>query len=270
MGSTSHNRIRAAKNFFVWLEETDRWQGFKRWEKHFKVSKIELMTDEEKDESDDDWSFTIDELATLYHAANNRMKLLMLLALNTAMTQGEIATLSRRHFVTTQSTIIRNGQVIQPGEYWITKTRKKVKGKAQRGRWRLWDETYTMSSNQWTFLRNKQTNFDQRALMFVTRFNKPLVWYKRGDIHNSGLRIDAVQKSWDYLLDNTPKVKRRSFKYLRKTSSQFVRDIGGKELSELQLVHTDTTMGRAYNKGDYIKLGEVLMQVRKKLQPMFE
>ena len=268
---TAHNHIRAIKNFFIWLEETDRWHGFRRWERHFKVSQVELMTDDEKDEADDaDWSFSTDELATLYRAASDRMKLFMLLALNTAMTQGELATLRRRHMIVMRSTIIRNGQVIQPGEYWITKVRKKVKGKAQRGRWRLWSETYEMAIRHWTYSRNKETNYDERDLMFVTRLGNPLVWYKRGDAQTPGQRLDSVQQAWNRLLDRTPRVTRRPFKHLRKTSSQLVRDIGGKELSELHLVHTDKTMGRAYNKGDYIRLGEVLIEVRKKLLVMFD
>ena len=270
---TAHNHIRAAKNLLAWLEETDQWPGFKRWEKHFKISKLELMTEDEKDEADDkDFTFTIKELATLYKAAsrNNRLQMLMLIALNTAMTQGEIATLKRRHFLVIRSRIISRGEVIEPGEFWLTKVRKKVKGKSQRGRWRLWPETETMIADHWMWQRNKQTNYDDADYLLLSRTGKPLVWYKRGDGTVLGQRLDSVQQTWDRLLNRTPSVRRLPFKHLRKTSSQLVRDIGGKEMSEIHLVHTDKTMGRAYNKGDYVRLGEVLVEVRKMLNPLFD
>ena len=62
-----------------------------------------------------------------------------------------------------------------------------------------------------------------------------------------------------------------SFKHLRKTASQFVRDIAGKELSEAFLCHSDRTTGRHYNKfSDWSTLTDTLTKVRRKLQPMLD
>ena len=67
------------------------------------------------------------------------------------------------------------------------------------------------------------------------------------------------------------KGKGMSFKHLRKTASQFVRDIAGKELSEAFLCHSDRTTGRHYNKfSDWSTMTDALDKVRKKLQPMFD
>jgi len=61
-----------------------------------------------------------------------------------------------------------------------------------------------------------------------------------------------------------------SFKHLRKTASQLVRDVAGKELSEAFLCHSDRTTGRHYNKfSDWSTMADALDKVREKLRPMF-
>ena len=62
-----------------------------------------------------------------------------------------------------------------------------------------------------------------------------------------------------------------SFKHLRKTASQLVRDVAGKELSDAFLCHSDRTTGRHYNKfADWSAMADALDKVREKLRPMFD
>ncbi len=89
---------------------------------------------------------------------------------------------------------------------------------------------------------------------------------------NNGAKTDMIAIAWRRLRMSVGMTGRgMSFKHLRKTASQLIRDAAGKELSEAFLCHSDRTTGRHYNKfSDWSTMADALDQVRAKLQPVFD
>lgn len=89
---------------------------------------------------------------------------------------------------------------------------------------------------------------------------------------DNGIKTDLIALAWRRLRMSVGMTGRgMSFKHLRKTASQLVRDLAGKELSEAFLCHSDRTTDRYYNKfSDWSAMADALDRVRKKLRPMFD
>lgn len=172
---------------------------------------------------------------------NDQRKLYYLLGLNCGFAQGELSSLSIGE--------INLGAKNYP---YIERLRKKT---LVQGKWKLWPETAKLLK---THLEARGTK-EATAKVFQTKNGNNLVW-----INENGSRIDTVINAWRRWTSNITLPDGISFKSFRKTGSQWVRDLGGQEMSELYLSHTDKTTGKHYNKGDAEKLAAILDEARNK------
>jgi hypothetical protein len=247
---TAMNYIRATRQFVDWLDATDatKWEAPRRWEKLFAINRQQLSAGHARNgaSGDEVRAFSVDELTTLYAEANDACRLYMLLALNCGWTQADIATLTAEHLKLRSSPPYAHRDRGKTGIY---------------GRWHLWPETIAAIKAATKGTRRKKDEILLRT--------------KRGTVlvrQTKGVKTDLIALAWRRLrISVHMKDKGMSFKHLRKTASQFVRDIAGKELSEAFLCHSDRTTGRHYNKfSDWSTMTGALTKVRKKLQPMFD
>jgi hypothetical protein len=149
------------------------------------------------------------------------------------------------------------------------------------GRWRLWPETAKLLRKQMA-----AENVDDLALL--GKSGRPLVYHVGKD------RYDAVRHEWDDVLDRAKrsfeqhekqyagiperlwpkryrapvKVRRLSFKYLRKTGGNLVRRLSGRERADVFLAHADPTMARPYTNKDFKALAKTLDKLRQQLVPV--
>ena len=100
-------------------------------------------------------------------------------------------------------------------------------------------------------------------------FGKPLVYFNK-----SKNKIDLVYAAWENLLNNKDvknKVQPLSFKYLRKTGADLIKEIAGSEIAQLYLSHSKTTIAdKHYINPDFPKLFDALQKMRKRLSLMFD
>ena len=180
-------------------------------------------------------TYSMAELTALYGQANGRMRLLMLLALNCGFCSAELATL-RQDEVDLKAKIIRR--------------RRQKTGVAME--WKLWPETATALANEMA----------THGVLALTANDKPLVEYI------GGRRIDAITNPWRRL-QKQANVGRGSFKTLRKTGATMVRSIGGIEVSEMYLSHSEKTVAKYYSVPEPKHLATALASLRRRLAPMF-
>jgi integrase len=164
----------------------------------------------------------------------------MLLGLNTGMTQHEIAQLRKVE--------------VDLGRGYVERRRYKT---GVYGRWKLWPETADL-------LGAEMDGDARQPLALLNDEGLPLVKYH--DDH----RNDSVGLSWRRMVERVEGVRPLSFKFLRKTGSDLVRKVGGKEMAEAFLAHAERSLSRVYNNRDFERLDAVLTQVRGTLQQMFE
>jgi integrase len=238
------------RQFFAWLDDAGRWEAPRRFEKLFRVKRRTLMTQAERLKAAAGVeTFTIDELAALYAAANSRQRLYILLALNCGFTQQEMAALrcDEIHELEAEHPYVRHAR---------TKT-------GVVGRWELWRETALA-----LIQRLGETPENDDCLALLSEDGNPLVHYGAKN------KSDSVRLTWDRLL-NAEGVKGRvrplSFKYLRKTGSDLVRKAAGLEASQVYLAHAGKSVAeRHYNNADFEKVAVGLRKLREYLQPMFD
>jgi len=160
---------------------------------------------------------------------------------------------------------IRNGIVWEP--YHYENHRKAMPTELNL---KEWNEKRAKERKCWEDF-NWKTNLDDNV--FLTDEGNLLF-----EINDKGHRNDAVKTLWKRWA-KTADVQRLSWKYMRKTASQLVRqaatDLGlnGDYISEIFLAHKAPVMSRPYNERDateYQQLRRVLMEVRKRIQPIFD
>ena len=61
-----------------------------------------------------------------------------------------------------------------------------------------------------------------------------------------------------------------SFKYLRKTGADMIRKIGGRDVSEVYLAHSEPALSQAYTNRDFDKLSASLHALQQQLARAFE
>ena len=128
-------------------------------------------------------------------------------------------------------------------------------------RWALWAETVKMLQDE--ISRRKEKPKAGEPLL-LSRDGLPLVRFA-GDT-----KLDAIWQAWFKTMAKLPAATRFAFKDLRKVSSQIVRDIGGKELSEVFLAHADGGVGEHYTGfQDWDKLADATGKLRDRLSPVF-
>jgi len=226
---TAVNLLKALKQLFNWLEASDRWTPFRRWERAFsfrgKIKRHERYGPVKM--------LTLEEFAKAYNVASERMKCLMILALNTGMTQTELSTLTPDMVNFDESRLIR--------------ARHKT---GVQGSWRLWPRTVSLLQGQMNMTK---------TLAFETEQGKPLVH------RNSGTRSDSVQLAWARLVRKSG-IRKLGFKSIRKLGGQLIREEAGLEVAQLYLAHKGSSVAEQhYTTPVYDRLDVALLNVWNKV-----
>jgi integrase len=188
----ARDRISAVKTFVRWLYETDVMPELPKI-----LANKRALTISKKVATP--VTFTLDEIKTLLEAATDRMKLYLLLMLNTGMYQGDISNLGHTEVDW------KAGRI----------TRRRSKTKKHKGvptvSYLLWKETFTL-------LRQERTTKGESVL--VNENGGPL---KVEELDAAGKlrKIDNVATAFNRLKRRT-KI-RKPLKVFRKTSSTLVR-----------------------------------------------
>ena len=240
---TAINLIAASRQFFGWLRNSGKWDEPRGFERIFRINRKALLTNSERRKAAQGVeTFTVEELRELWRAANEQNRLLLSLALNCGFAQMEIATL-------------RTWEIDLKAEPpRISRHRRKTE---VYGSWVLWDVTADLLGRR---LRRTPKNAEDCALL--TRYGKPYVRYK------GSARTDAIGQAWQKLITKAG-IRKLGFKYLRKTGADMVRKIGGLEVSEAYLAHSEKTLARVYSNRDFDKLAEALRTMEAELREMF-
>ncbi|MGA2497437.1 MAG: tyrosine-type recombinase/integrase [Tepidisphaeraceae bacterium] len=191
--------------------------------------------------------WTIEELAQLYRHATDQDRLFLLLGLNCGFAQAEIFSL-------------RIDEIKLRPSPAITRIRRKNR---VPGVFALWPETAT--AIDW-FLRQRPTvSGPDSEIMMITKNGHP---FDRQRIAIAWMRlIDRVQAA-------QPGFRRLSFKHLRKTAGQLVRDRSNGEIAGVFLCHGQAVatddLADVYTNRPFDKVGATLAIVHRDLLPMFE
>lgn len=247
--ATAVNLMTTFRQFLDWADASDKvaWMAPRRWESLVRAMKRQVgaLAPKGGPDSDEGRTFSPDELKALYAAANHRQRAFMLLGLNCGFLQSDIADLAPNmvHLKATPALIERHRG--KTGVY---------------SRWALWPETID-------HLKPAIESASKRSdgLVFRSRRGQAIVWQ-----NDKGNRLDSVWQSWRRLTKTVGLAGgHHSFKYLRKTGAQFVRDVAGKEVSEAYLAHAETGVGTHYHRfNDWPRLDAALQEVRTRLQAM--
>jgi integrase len=226
--------VKTARAVFDHADAVGFWQAPRRFDRLFRLPKVKTAPTTIK-------TFSVAELARLYKQAEGQMKLLILLALNCGFCSAELSTLRRDEIDLDAKTIRR--------------ARQKTAVVAE---WKLWDETVK------ALKENMQAKGE---LALATDGGKPLMFYSP-----KGHRVDVIPNRWNRLLrranaDGGATIH-GSFKLLRKTGATMVRAIGGVEVSETYLAHSEKTVARFYSTPSPQHLQDALTTFRKQLAPM--
>jgi hypothetical protein len=226
--------LKHAKAFFDWLDG-ERWEAPRRMDKVFKVRRnILLTTAEQRAEANGKEVFSLDELKALYAHANEQQQLYMLVALNCAFTQKDLATIT---FADVQ---------LDAALPIINLIRHKTRGTGIRGQWELWPETAAALRKR---MRHTPTatarNSGQLALL--TEDDRPLV--------NDANDTDSVGLTWRRLIKSINKqtavVRDLPFKTIRKTASDTILKLSGSEaVQQLMLAHARRSIAARHYTGE--------------------
>lgn len=224
--------VKQARACFDWLDAMNLWEAPRRFDRLFRLPRDGSNAPDVK-------TISIDDLAKLYGAADGRKRLLILLGMNLGFCSMECAMLKRSEIDFTKGVIRRARQKTNI----ITE-------------WKLWEETSDL-------LRQHLAPANADDLALLTDGGKPLVWYSDG-----GHRVDVIPNLWARLVAKA-EVAHSSFKLLRKTGATMIRSIGGIEVSEQYLSHSERSMARFYSRPDEQRLTDALAELRRRLQPLF-
>lgn len=249
---TVTNSIKVTKRFVQWLHRTDRfaWRKPEDVDHVLRCNVARLRSDSEiaalKDGVD---IWTVAELATLYRHATDQDRLFILLGLNCGFSHAEACTL--RH-----DEIESDGDDIR-----IKRIRRKS---MVYGEFVLWPET--VQAIEWFKGCHKRVKSKHPDYVLITM---------------EGALFDRqrITNGWNQLLNRVktdhPSFRRLSFKFLRKTASQLIKDCSSSEISSVFLSHghpvpKDKLMDKYTNRPFDTKVTNAIRQVRKELQPMFD
>ena len=265
--------IQAARQFFNWLASADSgyaWKAPLNLAVIFRLTNVDfnnLKSDAEriaevKAMNDPNaLHFKYEELEALWDACgiSKLRKAYFLLALNIGAATSEIGHL-------------RLGDCYLEGDNaakpFVAFIRNKTKRHRCYGKWFLWAETANVLraaiAQRKAEGKTKDTDF-----VFLTEEGNPLVTKSPGGNRNDSVKL--VWRGWKKMA----KLERLSWKNLRKTSSQRVREAAtalgqsGEYMSELHIAHKQGGMSAAYNRrseSEWEQLGRVLAEVRKGLK----
>jgi integrase len=240
---TAINLIAAARQLFNWLRDSGKWEDPRGFDRIFRVNRKALQSNQERRQAAQGVEvFTLDELTKLWKAANEQNRIFISLGLNCGFAQMEISTL-------------RTWEIhLETDPKHIARHRRKTE---VYGSWPLWRVTADLLERRlpWT-----QKNAEEYALL--TRNGHTFVSY------GSGHRTDVIGQAWQKLIKKAG-VTKLGFKYLRKTGADMIRKIGGLEVSEAYLAHSERTLARVYSNRDFDKLADALRTMEAKLKTVF-
>ena len=226
------NVIRTLKTMLSWLDSIDLWEAPRKFDRLFSVGRQLATAPKVK-------TFPLEHLIKMYAAADERIRLWILLGLNCGFANMEVATL-RRSEIDIQNGIIE---------------RKRTKTDVS-GRWQLWPETIKALK--------PYCKGSADGILLTTAEGKPMVWYS-----SANKRVDALAQCWTRFIKRS-KVAHLSFRYLRKTGATMIRAIDGIEVSEQYLAHSEKGIARFYSVPSQDRLDKALAELRTLLQPMFD
>ncbi len=247
---TVKSHIKALRMFLKWLHRAPafKWKGYIDVEHALEVDYTQLMTDDEIAQLKDDvQTYTVQELTLLYKYATDRERVYLLLGLNCAFARAECVSFRKdeRKMDATPPRIIR--------------MRRKTRVK---GEYALWPET--VEALKWN--QQEQAGYDRPDNPFS-------IITPKGD----PLPENGIANAWGRLLKRVakdhPTFRQLSFKHLRKTAGQFVRNMSDGETAGVFLSHgtpvkTDDLLD-AYTNRDFSKVDTALERVHALLEPMF-
>lgn len=232
--------LRQIKAFLDWLDG-DEWEAPRRMDKVFRIRRNTMVTPaEQKAEANGQDIFALPELQNLYAVANEQQRLYMLLGLNCAFTQMDIATLM-------QDDVDSDAGIID-------RIRHKTRGAGVRGHWQLWPETATALKTRMAKTPMDKTS-NPEGLAILSEDCKPLV--------HDDTDTDAIALTWARLRNalRPDECRPLSFKTLRKTASDYILRLSGNEaIQQLMLAHARRSIAARHYSGetDFTPLAEPL------------
>ena len=271
--------------FLNWLHENKAFD----WELNFDLSRIRRKVEETRQETVARYTpiqaqvYTLDELRILNQYATAIERFALMLGLNCAAGNSEIAGLLLREIYLREAhphaDFLRFASSEQ--DCFIKGPRPKT---GVYGEFLLWQET--VRAVEWAIVRRqKQTRITQGpqkgvditptpdSHLFLTEQGYPLTRQTSG-----GNRIQRIPNIWDGLLRRVrkdhPDFRKLSFGKLRKTAGDLVKHFSNGEVAGVFLRHgnvvkTDDLLD-LYTNRSFGKLFRALREVEKHLQPMFD
>lgn len=247
---TVRAQIAALKLFAKWLHRHPGWQWRKPedFEDAIKLDLSELMSHAEvAGLKNGVATYTIPELATIWKYATARERVLITLALNCGFARTELCSLRLDEIELTSN----------PPR--ITRIRRKSK---VFGRWQLWGETQRALA--WNTTERSKVEPSGNVWAILTDRGRPFQDHRIANI-------------WNRLLDRVttdhPDFRRLSFKHLRKTGAQLVRNMADGETAAAYLAHGQPVKGDdlsgVYSNPVFARLDTSLVKVRQVLERVF-
>lgn len=267
--NTVKTHVKALRRFLDWLDATDLfdWREPRKVKRATKVAWSQLLTEEERAQQAHGrgvkvWS--VDELGVLYRFATQWERLLLLLGLNCAFANAELQSLRLNEID------LENG--------YLARIRRK---KNVYARFKLWPETRQLL--EWAVANRRQQTVDCEgnditaqpdSYALLTSKGQPL--YRQT---TSGNRSDSIANTWNRLLNRIRKDGRYSdfpklsFKYLRKTSGDLVRNVSDGEIAGVFMSRADAVKSDdeadIYTNRPFEKVFAAQARVYQMLKPMF-
>ncbi len=242
---TVNNQLNAANRFIKWLERNPdyTWEPPKFVEDALKVDLKQLRTDEEISSLRHGVeTFTVEQLAIMYRHATEIDRLLILLGLNAAMSHAEMMSL--------------RWDEVEGDPPTIKRVRRKS---GVYGEVALWPETWAAIQS----IRTQSTTVSPLVLVDPggTPYNRERITYCWKTLRNRINREADEPVAW-WL----------SFKYLRKTAAQLIRNESDGEIAGVFLSHgkpvASDELADLYSNRPFHRVAEALGKVRKRLEPM--
>jgi hypothetical protein len=253
---TIRNISQAIRMFLAQCIEWEWWVPPPLWERAFKPYTLKkLTTDEEKrDARKRPQTHTLAEKRVLWSLARPFLKAMMALADWAGHTQTEISTL---HF----DEIEDDGTTM-----FIARHRHKT---GVQGRW--WIPPEPAAAIRAVVARTpRDLSINPSGLAFLTPNNKPLV--HRANTARKA-KSDFVGAEWSTLLRSSDfyGVRPISFKYMRKGTSQSLRDRSNKELSKVFCAQTlDDIQDIHYSRPSFEQLEKVVREIYADIKGIYE
>jgi hypothetical protein len=241
----AYNMVRTLRTWLDWCDKRELWIGPRRWLDEFaRISVKSLQSPAEKKKTAKGFrKLSVEECQHAWAMCfSKQAKVFLGLGLWCGQTAAEIATALLDDFVE------------EGGELYLDRLRHKT---GIPGRWWVPPEVAKPVREWLASTRKIPVDQNPDRLAFLTRGRKPLLHYGGEGMQE---RSDAVADVWESVrrhcrseVTNLP-----SYKYLRKTLAQAVRDVGGEEMATLFCAQSFLSVqSQHYTKPDPSKLEKI-------------